>query len=577
MRYAKLEIGPDAAPNILPLARIGFEHQRALPFLPQDSIIQSSSKKRLMMSWWDREVLIWRLGKFAKSAPTSEDEEEEQASRPRKLVAKILIKGESNITSTSLNRDGNLLAVATAEEIKLFHLRNKKTEDALRVSKIYLPSSLAFGARLIQFSPNGKWLCIVRSDSRVVTARVVSENLSTISSFTVHPKVSKLRRIDRGTPKMALLGGLGSYDRTVTKVAFSPDSNILVVSDLAGYIDSFVLSGEEDLSEDPSLDEVESSSDSSDSENSSDEEGEEDTAIIPYNLVFGQQWIRNPSASSIPRLPSTPTILSFRPDSGPTTKPVNGLSPHPTRNNPHPISRAIPTSATTPDRLFIMTSCASIFEFNVLSGSLSSWSRRNPSSVLPEDFRRNKDHARGCFWNVTEKQCRLWLYGVAWIWMFDLNRDFQLSNDTSSDASKKRKRIGGKEFASGAGDAISKENLGIGISRKVQKVAADGKKETREEETVDPLPFDGMDLDSDAEGPSALELLRRGSEKRVGLAGKKSSWHTYKYRPILGVVALGEEVGEAGIEVAIVERPIWEVELPPRYYGDQEWEQKGVS
>jgi U3 small nucleolar RNA-associated protein 4 len=533
-----------------------------------------------MMSWWDREVSIWRLGKFAKSARTSEDDEEE-ASRPRKLVAKILIKGESNITSASLNRDGNLLAVATAEEIKLFHLRNKKTEDGLRVSKIDLPANLSPGARLIQFSPNGKWLCIVRQDSRIVTARVVSENSSTTSSFAVHPQVPKLRRIDRETPKMVLLGGLGSYDRTVTKVAFSPDSNILVVSDLAGFVDSFVLSGEEDLSDNPSVDEMESSSDSSDSDSDSDEE--EVTAIASRKLIFGQQWIRNPSASLIPKLPSTPTILSFRPDHSLSNGHTNGLSPHPTRNNPHPILRALPTSATTPDRLFIITACTSIFEFNVLSGSLTPWSRRNPSSVLPEDFRRNRDHARGCFWNVTENKSRLWLYGVGWIWMFDLNVDFPLSNHTSSNACKKRKRIGGKEVATGAGSAIT-EHLGIGISRKVQKVSEDGKEETREVEE----PFDAMDLDSDADGPTALERLRRestageakvGGQKLTFKQSKNKSWHTYKYRPILGVVVLGDGDGanKNGVEVAIVERPIWEVELPPRYYGDQEWEQKGLS
>ena len=64
-------------------------------------------------------------------------------------------------------------------------------------------------------------------------------------------------------------------------------------------------------------------------------------------------------------------------------------------------------------------------------------------------------------------------------------------------------------------------------------------------------------------------------------------WHTYKYRPILGVVALGIEAcaefqsvsnggdvyaARRGAEVALVERPMWDLDLPPRYHGDQEWE-----
>ncbi|EHL01899.1 putative U3 small nucleolar RNA-associated protein 4 [Glarea lozoyensis 74030] len=452
--------------------------------------------------------------------------------------------------------------VATVDDVKLFQLRNKKTEDGLRVSKIEVPSTVSSGARLIQFSPNGKWLCIVRPDSRILAARVVQEE----GSFVLHRKLSKLRRIDREAPKIVLLGGLGRYDRTVSKIAFSTDSNVLVVSDLAGYMDSFVLSGEEDLSLDtPDVDEFGSASDSSDSESSS--EDEEEIVIAPHKLIFGQQWLRNPSASSIPKLPSAPTIISFRPDSSAKNGHVNRVSPHPTRNNPHPISRALPTSATTPDRLFIMTACSSVFEFNVLSGSLTPWSRRNPSSILPEDFRRNRDHARGCFWNVTSEQARIWLYGVGWLWMFDLNVDFPLPNEATSTA-----LVNGR-----AGSAIANGNLELGISRKIQKVAEGGKKQIREDIDINASPFDEMDLDTDAEGPTALERLRRGSSAGEARAsGAKASWRTYKYRPILGVVVLGEEEGEAGLEVAIVERPIWEVELPPRYYGDQEWEKDGL-
>jgi U3 small nucleolar RNA-associated protein 4 len=544
-----------------------------------------------MMSWWDREVHIWRLGKFVKATAASEDEEE-QTSRNRKLVAKILIKGESTITSASLSGDGNLLAVATVDDVKLFHLRNGKAEDGLRVSKIDVPSTIASGARLIQFSPNGKWLCVVRPDSRIVTARVLlPENSSATSPVILHPQVSKLRRIDREIPKFVLLGGLGSYDRTVTKIAFSADSNILVVGDLAGYVDSFVLSGEEDLTvETQSLDDTDNSSDSSGSDTDS---GDEESAVAPHKLIYGQQWIRNPLASSIPRLPSTPTILSFRPDNNSSKGHTNGLSPHPTRNNPHPISRALPTPATTPDRLFIMTACSSVFEFNVLSGSLTAWSRRNPSSVLPEEFRKNRDHARGCFWNVTSEQSRIWLYGVGWLWMFDLNLDFPLPSEAASESAlvngntskevvtqaigKKRKRKAGKEISTGAGSAIPDENLGIGISRKMQKVVDMEMGQSRTVQNINMPPFDEMDIDTDGEGPTALERLRRESsigEARKG--GEKTSWHTFKYRPILGVVVIGEDEGQAGLEVAIVERPIWEVELPPRYYGDQEWEKSGL-
>src|SRR5215469_333074 len=110
--------GPDASPTVVPLGQYGFENQRSLPFLPQEPTIRSASRKRLMMSWWDREVHIWRFSKPSKPAAAVEDLEEEPAAQNPKLVAKIFIKGEANITSAALSTDGSLLVVSTTADIK---------------------------------------------------------------------------------------------------------------------------------------------------------------------------------------------------------------------------------------------------------------------------------------------------------------------------------------------------------------------------------------------------------------------------------------------------------------------------
>jgi U3 small nucleolar RNA-associated protein 4 len=47
---------------------------------------------------------------------------------------------------------------------------------------------------------------------------------------------------------------------------------------------------------------------------------------------------------------------------------------------------------------------------------------------------------------------------------------------------------------------------------------------------------------------------------------RRAWWVTHKYRPILGVVPLGDG------EVALVERPTWDVEMPDRYFAGDEWE-----
>jgi len=544
--------GPDASPMVVPLQQFGMDFQRALPFLPQEAPVKSAlmGKKRLLMSFWDREIRIWELSK-----PTTHQEDVSDENHTRKLVSKILIKGEASITSADLISDGSLLAVSTTSEIKVFQLRPKKSVDGetnLKVSTLQTPHGFMSGARLVRFSPDRKWLCIVRTDSQIVLRRLTSSS----ASIKFHPRSSKLERVNRKIEKHIILGGLGTYDRTVTQAAFSANSNILAVSDLAGYIDTFVLSGQEDLSQE--LEEVNdaSSSDSSDSEPESDEEES------PVKLTYGQYWTRNPSASSIPKLPSAPTVLSFRPA---TAGPTNGVTSRTiaTRQNPNPVPHDLPSGE---DRLIVVTATSEVFEFEVLQGSLSTWSRRNPTSSFPTTFRKVRDLAKGCFWDVSNGRQRLWLYGSGWLFMFDLATDFP---DPMPDPkeSMKRKRHG-KEESSGAGSRVPDVKLGTGISRKMTKLVHG---ELMETEQVPLRPREEFSDDEDM----ALERLPRETDlekKDESDAPEENYWKTFKYRPILGMCAFGD--GEP--EVAIVERPLWEADLPEKFYGNQEWESSGV-
>lgn len=533
------------------------ENQRTLPFLSQEPALRSSPTKRLLLSFWEREIHIWRLAKASKPTSDLDDSDNESTSKNKKLVAKILIKGEANITSAALSADGNLLAVSTVADIKVFHVRARKSEDsdALRVSKIDVPSNFSSGARLVQFSPDGKWLSIIRPDSRIFVARV----LSSASSYSFYTHLSKLERINRKIEKHITLGGLGTYDRTITQAEFSSDSRILAVSDLAGYVDTFVLSGEEDLTLEP-LPSAQSSAASSTSPPSSDLDSDSDSEA-PLQQIYGQHWTPNPSGATLPKLPSTPTVLSFRPT---TTLHPNSTPTHaiPTRHTPNPISHALPAGD---HRLLIATATSDIYEFDVLRGGLSAWSRRNPPAAFPAAFRKVRDLAKGCFWDVQDGRERVWLYGAAWLWMFDLSQDFP------AEAAKNRKRKRhGKEDASGAGSSIPNEKLLTGMSRKMERVVND------EAPDVQDVPYvneqDAMDLDSESDSGTALR--RTGS---VEATGTKSYWQTFKYRPILGICVVGEGASEVGPEVAIVERPIWEADLGPRFSGDQEWEKGNLS
>jgi len=606
------------------LKEFGREQQRTLPCLPQKPIVQSAASKRLIISWWDREVYVWRLAKPFKKLTQSEDSENELEVQNRKLVTKIILKGEANITSASISFDGSLLAISTVAEIKVFQLKERKNKDGgtMKVSKLAIPQSFSKGgARLVEFSPDSHWLCIIRNDSRVSMGRLVRDTHASAALLKFLPIVSKLERLARKIEKRKMLGGLGAYDRMISRVAFSSDSRILAVSDLAGYVDTWLLEGHEDLLQ--AIEEDGGFDDASDS--SSEDDQSEDVEDKKSVVVLGQHWIRNPSASLIPKLPSSPVVLSFRPASAASQKEkTNGvIIPHATRHNPRPHSHNLPSGE---DRLLVVTSSSNVLELEVLRGCLTAWSRSNPTSHFPQEFRGLRDQAMGCLWDVSNFKERVWLYGSSWLWMFDLSRNLPLheapfvngvDKSEGDQVSRKRKRTNRRRRSSaaedlrkgtsGAGSKIADADLGTGMSRKMQRVIYDEIDEVRQ---IQPNNAMSMDIDDDAfenderiaEGReegfemSALERLRRGEDVALrntaqnaedgGVDEKNGTphwWHAFKYRPIMGIVPIGligeVQAGESaeygGLEVALVERPLWEVDLPPRYYGDQEWEKPG--
>lgn len=601
---------------MLPLREFGMEYQRMLPCLPQEPAVQSAAKKRLLMSWWDREVCIWRINKTSKPQHESSgsDSEAEKPRQSRKLVAKVVVKGEANISSASIASDGSLLAVSTSAEIKIFRLYSQKPgdSDALKIKKLDVPARLsAKGARLLQFSPDGHWLGTVRRDNRVIITGIVSDESS---SFMIQPALSELNRLDRGTDKRTLRGGLGTYDRTVTRLAFSSNSRILAVSDLAGFVDTWVLEGRENIA--PTTNGDNAANDASLPSSSDESEIEDDEERKPIN-VLGQRWIRNPSATLLPRLPSSAVVLCFRPANAVASEPLPDATVilHPTRNNRYPHSYNLPQGE---DRLMVVTASGVVMEFKVMQGALSEWSRRNPTASFPKEFNRLRDQTMGCLWDVGKSKERIWLYGSSWLWMFDLSQDFpvgaptqkpfkngyvngDVSNTIQPRPNKRRKMsdggktvtVGLKRATSGAGGAVPDSELVTGISRRHQVISHEQDGKVRESSTEHRQRLSDIDLDDSDEKmgednmDSALNRLRRDEDAALAngdgqLAENGDSdytnslhwWHTYKYRPIMGIVPIDN--GEAGLEVALVERPTWEMDLPPRYYGDQDWEKPGL-
>ncbi|KAI0151608.1 WD40 repeat-like protein [Xylariaceae sp. FL1272] len=552
--------GPDATPIVMPLERAGVENHRLLSSLPQEPPIQSACGSRLIISWWDRQVSIWRLEKSMSDLERNLDKEQGIANN-RKLVARVLIKGEANITSASISADGSLLVVATTLDIKAFHLkpRHDTRWDELKISKIEMNEKLAsLGATRTLISPNGEWVCLIQAGGIV---SLLEFHPATESEKPRCDPPIRLHRLQRRISKQASLGGFGQYDRTITHLAFSSDSDMLAVADLAGFIDTWVYGGPRPprLGLDDDIDASDTNDDSSDSD---DDAGKDEI-----------RWRRNPNASLIPRLQAAPTVLSFQPL--PTTR---------------ELTLDEDGEQMTDYTLLAVTAKPQILLIHPFAGELTEWTRRNPIQKFPTQFRNIRDLVKGALW-VGD---RIWLYGNTYLFMFDLSQDLTEPKTGNELVKQGTKRKRGPD--SGAGNKVT---AGASGPTKIVRHLEEG---MVEEDTLDGPLLDPMDEDetsgaagdsdsdqSEDEVDGDLALLRdtqNKSSSETGIKRGPAFWNTFKYRPILGIVPLrdwreakevledekGESTAPPSLEVALVERPLWDVDIPDRYFGEGEFE-----
>ncbi|POR36126.1 U3 small nucleolar RNA-associated protein 4 [Tolypocladium paradoxum] len=547
--------GPDANLMVVPLKEMGRENHRMMSNLPQQPPIISASNARFVVSWWDREVHVWVLRKAANELFESGGDGVD-INQNRKLLKTIVVKGDSNIASATVNQDGTLLVVSTATDVKAFRLEHQdpaKPSD-VKVHSVELPQKLThLGATQAKLSPDGSWLCLVQEGSQVVMAGIeVSPGAEGSPSSAIAVKPQRLSRLRRHIPRYITNGGLGSYDRSITHVAFSPDSKMAAVADLAGYMDTWILRGHEYGPQNGKAiqgadDDAASSSESGSSDN--------ETEAIDAR----EQWIRNPNARQLPKLPSAPVVLSFA-DSVPGSRGPMGTNDE-------------GTEAASDYILAAITSSWNVLAFHPRQGSLTPWARRHPRKSLPAAAQDLLDLPKGVLW----QDSRMWVYGVSFLLMLDMGQDLPkhtLDAGAVADSlvahGMKRKRTG---QTTGAGGKMEGENLAP------HKVRKHGDDEQYEDIDVGETPRADAS-DSDNEMPDAdgeLSQLRNansgngGTDEAVYATNERKKWWiTYKYRPILGIVPLN--TADQPPEIALVERPTWDVEMPERYFAGNEWE-----
>ncbi|KAF1913823.1 WD40-repeat-containing domain protein [Ampelomyces quisqualis] len=552
--------GIDTQPIVVPVREFGKELSRGLPSLPAVPPLASAPDARLLVSWWNTEVRIWRV-----------KPQDDGIEKP-KVIARLALQGEENITSVAISKDGGLLAVSTTGTIKLFQLLRPQSGAGpnLRIRKVEMPP--LSGSKCVRLSASGKWLSAISVTDDIQLVRIIRTEDMDDSPRALN-KIQHLYRLDRGNvPETQLRGTFAPYERSIAHADFSVDGNVFAVVDLAGYVDTWVVEGHEDSTA-PEVDVDESIPGNADYDESDDDEAESQEQII----YLGQHWIQNPSGHLIPRLDSSSVLLSFEPNSNESEpQPDGNPAVHPTRHNPHPHSHELPRKEY---RLLIVSAEHQLYLFDIMAGRLSEWSRRNPPSSYPREYQQLDLPAKGCTWDVSEAQQRIWLYGEKWLFMFDLAKDFSIT-ETENVSSKKRKRNGRKNN-SGAGDRIPERDAPVTKLRKFDGSKSSEAGEAHWTHIVKAGSKNTDDEDEEEDNSQSLAILRRGSTQGQQSNGEEHAdaveqqkrsepwWHTFKYRPILGMLPIGVGADHAP-EVILVERPSWDLDLPPRFVGSHE-------
>jgi len=180
--------------------------------------------------------------------------------------------------------------------------------------------------------------------------------------------------------------------------------------------------------------------------------------------------------------------------------------------------------------------------------------------------------------------------------MVDLSQDFSMDahsealngvEDDEQSPSKKRKRgfeQGMMSNTSGAGSRITHDHV-LGLGRKMRRLTGEqseivrlDKKSSQPDSDQEPSEDEAVEL-FDARRTISEDMEVDGTDKEGGSRPAKW-WSTYKYRPILGLVPISSQSqiskgkskggGTEALEVVLVERPAWDVNLPPRFVGSHE-------
>lgn len=169
---------------------------------------------KLIVMWQDQTVKIWRV----KSSDDSD-------SKSHKLVAKLTLADDENITSVAINDDASLLVVARLTTVKLFSL--VETKSRLLISKIRDEQfdNAVEGAKKVEFYDETKFVLLTPEDE--------------LYKYNIDPESEKVTmegEIELLEPENNSSYPL-SYSNSIKDLVISDDSQIIGISRFNGSIE----------------------------------------------------------------------------------------------------------------------------------------------------------------------------------------------------------------------------------------------------------------------------------------------------------------------------------------------------
>lgn len=200
---------------ITSLSSFAHGNYRKMPLInPYNNNVLINQSQRYVVMWEESQTIkIWKVGEM---------NDDTNIENNYKLVCKMVLKDEENITTCAISPDGQVLVVGRYSNTKVFFLQPVNDGRKLKVTKLDNDLLLKTGSKLVQFVDNSK-VVICTPDNTLFKLDLESDNdeemvdleiselPNTKSSFKI-PYLNKINHLDVCQDYAIVSRGCGAVD-----------------------------------------------------------------------------------------------------------------------------------------------------------------------------------------------------------------------------------------------------------------------------------------------------------------------------------------------------------------------------